>query len=135
MDAATKNSPNKSYNLYRYFRNSKKTFDAIKAGKPLYEGAVTTPDSGEDVLARNITSLKIQPFYMHNAGAQTTPPEDNPRQTPDFIDIQLTALNNDTAKRLKSQDQWTTSSPTFKQNARTFTTRVHLSPIGPRPSL
>ncbi|MDD5199667.1 MAG: prepilin-type N-terminal cleavage/methylation domain-containing protein [Terrimicrobiaceae bacterium] len=122
-----------SMNLYRYLRSSDDTFAALNDTLPLARG-VTIGPSGEEVLARNITSLKIQAYVVDPTTHKPAEFKASATQpAPDFVDIELTALNNDSVKRLKSKADWKdTTSITYNQNARTFSTRVNISSTLPQ---
>jgi hypothetical protein len=141
-DSPTLNSSHRSLNLYRYFRGSDDTFLMIKSDTSISSGngkPILTGPSGEEVLARNIVSLKIKAYIVDPNGGLVKEYTAQPDPTtgtvtpPSFIDIELTALNNEAAKRLDSKSDWqNTSSVPYKTQARTFTTRVNLSNAKPQ---
>jgi len=121
-----------SMNLYRYFRPSNETFDALKTGD-IADGMTisSTPTSDDaEVLAKNITGFKVAAYSK----ATGTPGELTPftqsatTPTPDVLEITLSAISNDAAKRFTTQADWQdTNSPNYIQNVRTFTKRVVLN--------
>lgn len=134
-DKVTSGSPAPSLNIYRYFVSSGKAFETIQQQKLLAETLSTAPTAasltGAEVLARNVSSFKIRAFsvdYSANPQGVVTPFKQNKfTPIPDFVDIELTALNNGSVKRFKNKSDWTnTNSPTYQQNARKFKTRVYL---------
>lgn len=128
-----------SYKLYRHFRSSDDTFAAIQAGQPLYQDIKASVDNNNDILARNITSLKIRPFEITSNGtlALITPvshlgPPQNVR--PRLIEIEIRAINAETAAKLASKTDWENPNhPLIKQNEQVFTTRVVLTAAQPQP--
>jgi len=137
-DSPNLNNPRKSMNLYRFFRGSDDTFKILRSDEALTTGggkAISTAPSGEEVLARNVVDFKITGYLVDTATGKTTifDPTANVGKTPSFIDIELTALNNEAAKRLDTEDQWLNkTSATYKKAARTFSTRVNLSAAQPQ---
>jgi prepilin-type N-terminal cleavage/methylation domain-containing protein len=123
-------SAERSFNLYRFFRNSNDTFEeGIKEGQPFEEVAINEPT---DVLARNITSFKIDAYtYAQDAetGEITVKPfaQSSDTPTPDFLDITLTAINHETARALDSREEWEqTNAPPILNSQQEFTTRIEL---------
>lgn len=140
-DETSSGSGEKTMNLYRYFRSSNDTFrDIIRAGGSLVpDPLLSNPDIGEELLARNITSFKVRAYKEKEDGTLETFNQTAQNPMPDVLEVEITALNNEVAKRVKD---WTTaaSSPTddIKRNARQFTVRERLHPgiarITPTPS-
>ena len=132
-DKISSSSPLASLNLYRYLLSSGGTLSAIQQKKLLTEKLSTLPSavapSGSEVLARNVTDFKIAPYTVDASGAIQKFTQSPQTPFPDFLDIQLTVLNNETIKRFKPGDEsdWADqSSISFRQIARTFRTRAHL---------
>jgi len=127
-----------SYNLYRFIASSDPTFIKLQQGKPPFTNvsADTEPDTsgqGSELLARNIAKFTIQATMIPlDTDGKSKPPEkfqqsaQNP--IPDYLDISLTAFNEETANHFGSQkaDWHQETNPTYQANARTFTTRVYL---------
>jgi prepilin-type N-terminal cleavage/methylation domain-containing protein len=134
-DKVSTGSSVSSLNLYRYFLSSGAAFDSLRKGTLLQETLSTTPTStsptGTEVLARNITDFKIEAFTV-DPGADSAGNIRKFQQTdqtpmPDFVDVELTALSNDSVKRFHKKEDWSDkSSATYKAGARTFKTRIHL---------
>jgi GxxExxY protein len=129
----------KSMNLYRYYRGSNETFEALKTGD-IADGIVNistdSTDVYSEVLAKNITGFKVAAYSKDpdNPGAlkkfdQTKTP------SPDVLEITLSAISNDAAKRFvvpdneaETKSNWKNIDPvTRKQIERTFTKRVVLN--------
>ncbi len=120
---------NKSLNLYRYFRSSDPTFQALTAPSGLYQTPPPQPATDDtELLARNVTSLSLRAFTFTNSSlapfssSVATP-------VPDLVEISVSAINQDTAKRLDNNvASWTnTNSPIIKPTLQTFTTRIQLN--------
>jgi len=121
-------STNRTLNLYRYFRNSNQTFSNMAASS-LFTN-VATGAAGEELLARNVVSMRIMPVSA-NAGNWTTfaPTADAP--LPEVIEITLTAISQDAAKKQENSASWAdTNSLLMKQAVQTLTTRIN---VGNRP--
>lgn len=145
-----------SYNLYRYFRSSDDTFKAMTkgmpAGSPPQNGDIladvtidTSPTNNNqggssEVLAKNITGFTVTPYTIPPpatlGGAYGTPKKfDKSADTPlpDMIEITVTAISNETAKRFTTASGaadkalWeNAASVTRKQNDRKFKVRIYL---------
>lgn len=119
-------STNRTLNLYRYFRGSDQTYSNIKAGTLF--SPVVTGATGEEILARNVVSMSITPVSTNAAGQWMTgynPTTNAP--LPQIVEITLTAINQDLARKLNSTTDWSnTNSALMKQATQTFTTRVFL---------
>jgi prepilin-type N-terminal cleavage/methylation domain-containing protein len=118
----------KSRNLYRYFRSSSSTFkDCLTNNQgQLIPTPLTTASTGDNVelLARNVTSFKPR-AYSITSGTLTNFQQAAATPMPDVIELEITAINNDAAQRIT--DWSDTNSVIYKQNARTFTTRIQLN--------
>lgn len=124
-----------SYKVYRHFRSSNPTFEALQAS--LAPGGIFLPSptpAGDEVLARNITRLEIRLFErlrdastgdfirLQEVDLSTGWPV---TKRPAMIEISLTALNEDTAAKLTSQDQWKDHSSLLqKRESQRFVTRI-----------
>jgi prepilin-type N-terminal cleavage/methylation domain-containing protein len=131
LDKIATGSPAKSFNLYRYFLCSDDSFKAIQANTLLGDTLSTSPTAGApagaEVLARNIIDFRLRSFSVDDQGEIKKFEQSVKTPLPDFVEIELTALNNESTKRFKSYSDWLNkNSPTYKENARTFRTRVHL---------
>jgi hypothetical protein len=126
----TSASTNQSLNLYRYFRSSDPTFQALTNGTGLFASPPPFPNSADtELLARNITGLSLRAFTLTNStlvafsSSASTP-------IPDLIEIRVSAISQDAAKKLDNNvSSWTNSaSPIIAPVEQTFTTRVKLNP-------
>jgi len=121
------NGSKSSLNLYRFFRESNATFTNISTSASLYSG-VSPGGAGDEILARNIVDFQVVPLTSTNGGfVAFTSSISTP--IPDVVELRLTTLNYDAAKRLvgKPISDWTdTNSALIKQNSQSFSTRVFL---------
>lgn len=109
-----------AYSLYRYFRSSDATFTNLTI--PAQQFTYTTTNA--ELLARNISSFKVNYYYLTNGTPQSWT-QSSARPVPDFVEIQMTAFNNDSAKRLLNSTDWKdTNSATYRENSRIFTARI-----------
>ena len=117
-------STNQSLNLYRYFRSSDATFTNLTANT-LFQNA-TIGAAGEELLARNITGFQITAYSWTTNNALTN---FTTNTLPDLVEIRVSAINQETAKRLPNNvDNWTnTNSSTISSALQTFTTRIRLN--------
>lgn len=125
-----KGSP--SYNLYRYFRSSDDTFTALRAGKP-FAGVDTDTiptSSTVEVLARNITGFKVEPYTIDSASPKNLMKFRKSPDTPipDVVEITVKAINTETARLFgDNRGAWEADSPSRAKSERTFSTRLYLS--------
>ena len=94
-----------SYNLYRYFVESNDTFTALTSSTTPFSdfNASTGP---VEILARNITSFKVNYFDTNGTKVDPWPPT-NPM--PALIEIQITAVNNERTMRFgarNASEEW-----------------------------
>ncbi len=119
-------STNRTLNLYRYFKSSDQTYTNLKNSSVF--GGIVTGATGEEILARNIVGMSITPVSTNATGQWSTgytPSTIAP--LPQIVEISLTAINQDLAKKLQSSADWSnTNSLLMKQATQTFTTRVFL---------
>lgn len=119
----------KTMNLYRYFIASDDSYKAIVTNF----GAVPFPknldllNSKVELVARDVVSFSIRGYGVNTNGTgyltnHTAAPG---AVLPDEIEITLTAINQEVAKRLRDSD-WVETHPSVKQNLQSFTTRVRL---------
>lgn len=123
-------STNESMNLYRYFRSSDPTFQRLQAGSGLFTNPAPQPNTADtELLARNVSAFTISAFTQTNGGftnfvqSTTTP-------LPDVLELRITALNQDAARKLdNSIPAWTDqTTPLNRAAVQTFTTRIRLNP-------
>lgn len=157
----------KSYNLFRYFRPSDNNFSNLTVFwtgfalpgslqpanlKKIYENASTQPQSGDEVLARNVVGFRIRPYYWQtvvatngtNISTNTVLFSTNTgtlqdaavfTNRPAFMDVSMAVINYATAAQLGSDsNNWnqqiinTGSNSIVNQNKQEFYMRVPLSP-------
>jgi prepilin-type N-terminal cleavage/methylation domain-containing protein len=117
-------SSNRTLNLYRYFRSSNQTFSNLTSGS-LFTN-VATGAAGEELLARNVVSMKITPVSSSGGDwIPFVPTAEAP--VPEMIEITLLTIGHDVAQKLEDLDRWTdTNFLLMRQAVQTFTTRVKL---------
>lgn len=117
----------RSLNLYRYFQSSDASLPLLTNSVPPYFPLELGPrNPNVELLARNISGFRVLALDADgNSYVQTV---DSPM--PPVIRIEITALNQETAKKLKSIDQWTNTtgdlSAVVNQNKQTFYFRTGL---------
>jgi type II secretory pathway pseudopilin PulG len=117
-------STNRTLNLYRYFRNSNTTFSNL-ANANLFAN-IATGATGEELLARNVVGMRITPVSA-NANEWTDFAPSSNAPLPVLIEITLTAIGQEAAKKLEDSAGWTdTNSRVMKQAAQTLTTRINM---------
>lgn len=117
------NSADKSstYNLYRYFKESNETFTNLVSDSALFQSSSTN----QELLARNVPFFKVR-YYATRADGSVVPwSRTTANPLPSFVELELTAYNNDAVKRLGDSNSWkNTNSQTYRENSRVFTLRV-----------
>jgi prepilin-type N-terminal cleavage/methylation domain-containing protein len=117
-------STNRTLNLYRYFRNSNQTFSNLATASLFAD--IATGATGEELLARNVVGMRITPVSA-NAGEWTDFAPSSNAPLPAVIEITLTAIGQEAAKKLEDSAGWAdTNSRVIKQAVQTLTTRVHV---------
>lgn len=142
-----------SYNLYRYYRSSDETFNALTGGmtgngQPQNGDILTDVEietaptsTSAEVLAKNITGFTVAAYTIPppaTAGGTYGKPvkfrRSDATPLPDMVEITLTAISNEAAKRFSKPNGNTDrtawedpTSTTRKQNDRTFKTRIFLA--------
>jgi prepilin-type N-terminal cleavage/methylation domain-containing protein len=115
-------------NLYRYFLGSDATYSNLLANTVFGSPNPTLTGDRTELLARNITAFQITAFSTNTNGQLVafTPTTNQP--LPVLIDVSITAVNQDTAKRLgTAKSAWLdTNSLPVKQSSQTFSTRVRI---------
>ena len=116
-------STNRTLNLYRFFRSSNQTFSDLAAGT-LFANIVTG-EAGEELLARNVVAMKINPVSVSTGEwVDFTPSPQAP--LPAMIEITLTAIGQETARKLENANWTDTNSPLVARAAQTLTTRIYV---------
>jgi len=121
------NANQDTMNLYRYFLSSDATFAKLTNGSlPVFRDSLIPTDADVELLARNIISFRV--LGLDTNGATYTPTASAP--LPPIVQIELTALNQETTKKLTTKALWTNAtggvSNVINQNQQNFTTRVRL---------
>jgi len=122
------NDKNRSQNLHRFFRSSDTTFEGLKNNAQIFQSPV--PGGGEEVLAKNITGFKVTAYskVSGSPGKLAEFKQSDTTPAPDVLEITLSAISNDAAKRFGDENDWKNIDPvTRKQIERTFTKRVVLN--------
>jgi prepilin-type N-terminal cleavage/methylation domain-containing protein len=118
----TSASTNRTLNLYRYFRSSNQTFSNLSAGT-LFAN-IASGEGGEELVARNVIAMKINPVSA-DTGEWSDYALSSPATLPAVIEITLTAIGQETARKLENSTAWTnTNSPLMAQRVQTLTTRI-----------
>ena len=117
-------STNQTLNLYRYFRDSNQTFSNLAAGN-LFAN-IATGQAGEELLARNVVGMTIKPVSANSGDWTDFAPSSN-APLPAVIEVTVTAIGQETAKKLENSANWTdTNSPLIKRAMQTLTTRISM---------
>lgn len=119
-------------NLYRFFLGSNATFSNLSNGSsPFPTSDFSVSGINSEILARNILGITVRGLATNAAGFinWTQSPAD---PTPDLLEIELIAINNERANRLKSESDWedfrsTTNTSDFQKNTKIFTKRIQLN--------
>lgn len=110
-----------SYSLYRFFKESNETFTDLTRNDPLFHHSSTNVE----LLARNIPFFKIRYYTVRSDGFIVSWTRSTNTPLPNFLELELTAYNNDAVRRLDGSSAWkNTNSRIFRENSRVFTLRV-----------
>ncbi len=132
--SSASNSPINTMNIYRYILSSDATFNALQpsAGGSPFTSTLSTLDPKVELLARNITRFTMRAYTLtNNALAVFTASTNTP--LPDLVEISISAINQDAAKKLgNTSSTWTSTNSLLYSNVvspveQTFTTRVKLN--------
>lgn len=120
------NSSMQTLNLYRFFRSSNPTFTNL-LGNSTFAGASFSSAESE-LLARNIREFRITPLIYTNDAYSTNFTPSTSKPVPDAVEISITAVNQEAARRFTNRTEWVNSSaPLSLTNAQQiFTTRIRL---------
>lgn len=124
-----------SLNLYRYFLSSDPTFERLTNGAAPFFPTVTPDGANVELLARNIREFRVTPLvYSNNAYSTNFVPTTN-KPVPDALEIAITAVNQEAARRFPNRADWVSPSPpaALTQAEQRFTTRVRLPQAPPAP--
>ena len=134
-------SGRQSYNLYRYFVESNKTFAKLtdSSGPTDVLDFVSDPDSPPEILARNVVSFNATYSVTNSSGNFTTWTTQNATYPmPNLVEITITAVNNECTMRFSARNassEWDKFSQPdndidladYRKNTKTFTTRINLN--------
>lgn len=114
-------------NLYRFFLSSDQTFAAIvNRTIPSFGASIGALHDKVELLARNITRFHID--ALDTNGSPYVSSTNKP--LPPIIQIQLTAINTETARKLNSKSEWVTPTGGLAKittkNEQNFSTRVRV---------
>jgi GxxExxY protein len=129
--AMSSNSPGfqKTMNLYRYFLSSDPTFANLTNaphGNPFAMDIIPTAAEVE-LLARNVREFRIIPLiFTNNTLTNSFSPSTN-KPLPDIVEIHVTAVNQETARRFTQKSDWTSPTAAITNQQQTFTTRIRLN--------
>ncbi|MDX2082356.1 MAG: GxxExxY protein [Terrimicrobiaceae bacterium] len=131
--SASTNAPVNTMNIYRFLLSSDQTFDRLRnTNSPLFPDNLTTLGQQVELLARNVTRFTIRPLGTSSNSVTNFVPSTN-APLPDLVEITISAINQDAAKKLgASASSWTTRSGAAFSNLvapveQTFTTRVRVN--------
>lgn len=122
------NAGGASMNLYRYFLSSDATFAKLtnNAQTGYFNMGLTPTDPNVELLAKNVVGFRVKTLTADGLPYVQTPAA----PLPSVIQIEITAVNQEVAKKLTSSEMWLTNSSTLKslieQNVQTFNTKVSL---------
>jgi len=125
-----------SYNLYRYFLESNKTFTNLIDNAATVLDFVSDPDFPPEILARNVVSFNAT-YYSKN-GTEFDPWSPSTTSMPNLVEITITAVNNERTMRFaprSASGAWDKFSQPdndidladYRKNTKTFTTRIPLN--------
>lgn len=151
-------SINESFNLFRYFNDSRTNYTNLGLFFNQMAADPTHPDAalhllftnlqatggfntGNEVVARNVTSFRVKPYWMDEAGTLVTVAATGAAtltKTPAFFELELKVINYSTATQLRGlQTNWTLASADapsrnlLQRSERVFCTRITL----PKPTI
>ncbi len=117
-------------NLYRYFRSSDATYLNTKEDKS-FQGNIALTGSEVELLARNVRSFVVTPYSTNAAGIPMAYIPSLTAPLPEFVEIKVVAINQETAKKISSRDEWLSPGDGLKnlitQNQQVFVSRVKLN--------
>jgi prepilin-type N-terminal cleavage/methylation domain-containing protein len=127
--SGTLSAPVNSMNIYRYLLSSDPTFARLTnlSASSFPDDLATTGDVRVELIARNITGLAFRPFTA--AGSLLTPfTPSAATPLPDLVEISLSAISQDAAKKLPNQaGAWSASASGAVRSAeQTFNTRIKI---------
>lgn len=119
-----------SMNLYRYFRSSDATFKNL-TNNSLFSSNISLIGNEVELLARNVVSFVVTPYNTNAAGIPEQYNASVAAPAPEFVEIKVVAVNQETAKKTSSKSDWLTPAGgmtnVFGGNMQTFVSRVKLN--------
>lgn len=143
--AAVNEGVSRSYNLFRYFRNSNDTFGYMtnfwNTGSTnfsiLFPNPSSKPLGGDEVLARNVIGFTLKPYYRDAAGV-AQPTNGTLTNQLAYLDASLSVINYATAAQLGNSsgtsDNWNTNTAPqrmkdlIEKNEQDFYIRIPVEP-------
>jgi len=133
--SSASNSPVNTMNIYRYILSSDPAFERLtNSSLPLFPSGLSTLDPQVELLARNVTRFTARAYSLTNnslaafSASPATP-------LPDLVEISVSAINQESGKRLGSSPSdfsaWTSTNSAAYTGVvapaeQTFTTRIKL---------
>lgn len=132
----------KGYHLFRSFYGSDLTYSNLLSGTPPLRDLQQPSAAGAiapEILARNILGLEFRCFETNAAYTTNTSLPAYRKWTynvnnplPQMIEVRLTAISDETAKKLAGdQTRWTTNDALASREIRTFISRIRLRSPSP----
>lgn len=121
-------------NLYRFFLGSNATFSNISSGSTPFPATDFAPSgNNREILARNVLNFSVKGLAT-NATGLTNWIQTTADPTPDLLEIEILAINNERANRLKSESDWDnfrsdTNTPDFQKNTKIFTKKIKINTL------
>lgn len=119
-------------NLHRFFLGSNATFSNLSSGSTPFPATDFAPSGNNtEILARNVLNFSVKGLAT-NATGLTNWIQTTADPAPDLLEIEILAINNERANRLKSESDWddfrsATNTSDFQKNTKTFTKRIKLN--------
>jgi len=123
------------FQLFRGFYGSDITYSNIVAGKPPLTDLAQPTAAGvpqPEILARNICDLQVLCYATNGSGKLQTWTYNTNNPLPQVIEVRLTAINDELAKKLAGdQSRWTTNNAQVAASMHTFVSRIQV----PQPNV
>ncbi|GAB4171438.1 MAG: hypothetical protein Fur0032_10640 [Terrimicrobiaceae bacterium] len=120
-------------NLYRYFLSSNETFQRLSNTNltTVFTNNLFPLNDKVELLARNVREFRVTPLIVTNGTYSTNFTPATNRPLPDAVEISVTAVNQEAAKRFPSREDWISGAEGLTNQQQTFTTRIRI-PAGGR---
>lgn len=121
-------------NLYRYFLSSNETFERLTNTNltSVFTNNLVPIDSDVELLARNVREFRVTPLILTNGIYSTNFTPATNRPLPDAVEISITAVNQEAAKKFSSRDDWISGKEGLTNQQQSFTTRIRIPAGGVR---